>query len=122
METHVRCIREGNRYITSISTGEGDTNNEIQQFLHPNTSSSESLESDIDSTPPIPLPTRESEPEPQKRKEKKLPRAVRRRADIYIKKKLAESMNVGNTEEQTYIDPYASRSYPRSCCTYHPPV
>ena len=102
---------------------EPDTNDEIQQFLNPNTSSSESSEYDSEkSRPPTPLPVHEPEMEPQIRKEKKLPRAVRRRVDRYIKKKLAESMNGTHTDEQTYIDPYASTSYPQSSYTYHPPV
>ena len=51
--------------------GETDTNGEIQQFLNPNTLSSESSGCDSESTPPTPLPTPEPEPEPQIRKEKK---------------------------------------------------
>ena len=82
-----------------------DTNDEIQQFLNPNTSSLESLESDNKSIPSTPLC--EPEAEVQIRKEKNLPRAVGRRAERHITRKLEESMNGHNIEEQPYTNSYA---------------
>ena len=89
---------------------EPDTNGEVQQFLDPNTSSSSSSsESEKDTPPPSPVK------ELKIRKEKKLPRAVRRRVDRYIKKKLEESIPLQQqqVDEQVYpvTDPYYSQSF-----------
>ena len=90
---------------TGPSADPNDATEEVKQFLDPNTSSSSS-ESEADSLPPSPIK------EQKIRKEKKLPRAVRRRVDRYIKRKLEESLAGTSTEHQSY-----SHSYPPSTYT-----